>query len=473
MKKYLTYIIAGTLAFTGCDAFLDLEPQSILTEDNAYNDADDWNQNLTSAYGSLQNVFIGKYTITLGEFGTDEVEPFDLSWAAYTELLTYTFNAQHAFFDNHYRECYGGIKRANVVIDMPKDAVDEADYNSMVMQARFLRAIFYFDLVKMYGGVPLWLKSSIDRDNIMIGRSSVDEVYKVIEEDMKAALGLPESWPNAEDKGRATSLAAKAFLARIYLQWGKPDLALQYCRELEGKFHLYEDYADIFDPNNKNQEYENIFEIQSMHSGAWGQEGSIQHSYWGPRNVGGPTNFGGWGGFGPTQYLYDSYDDNDKRKEAFFFTEFNGVPQTPPSTKKFFDEVYGNQIEDDQLNFTLIRYADVLLMRAEALNSIGDQTDEKYTCLNQVRRRAGLADITAADNLSQEEFADAVLEERLHELCCEHLRRFDLIRFGKLKEAVYAATDGEVEIKDYHVLYPIPESALNANDAIPENNPGY
>ena len=226
MKKHLTYIIAGILAFTGCDSFLDIEPQSILTQDNAYNNANDWNQNLTAAYGSLQQVFIGKYTITLGEFGTDEVEPFDLSWAAYTELLTYTFNAQHAFFDNHYRECYAGIKRANVVIDMPKDAVDEADYDSMIMQARFLRAIFYFDLVKMYGGVPLWLKSSIDRDNIMIGRSTVDQVYEVIVGDMQSALGLPESWPNEADKGRATSLAAKAFLARIYLQWGKPELAL-------------------------------------------------------------------------------------------------------------------------------------------------------------------------------------------------------------------------------------------------------
>lgn len=84
---------------------------------------------------------------------------------------------------------------------------------------------------------------------------------------------------------------------------------------LEGKFKLYDNLKDIFDPKNKNQEYENIFEIQFKHSGSWGLEGSIQHSYWGPRNVGGPTNFGGWGGFGPTQYLYDSYDNNDKRKK--------------------------------------------------------------------------------------------------------------------------------------------------------------
>lgn len=471
MKRYFIHILAGILIFTGCNGFLDLEPQSVITEDNAYNDADDWSQSLTAAYGSLQNIFIGKYTITLSEFGTDEVIPFDQGWAAYAQLHHYTFSASHEFLDNHYRLCYDGIKRCNAVIDMPKDEVSESDYNSMVMQARFLRGLYYFDLVKMYGGVPLWLKSSIDKDNINIGRSTAEEVYIEIEKDMKAALGLPESWPSAEDKGRATSLAAKALLGRIYLQWGKPELALQYLNELDGKFHLYDDYGDIFDPANKNQEYENIFEIQSKHSGAWGLEGSIQHSYWGPRGVGGPTNFGGWGGFGPTQYLYDSYEENDKRKEAFFFTEYNGVPQTPPSTKKFFDPEYGNVIEDDNLNFILIRYADVLLMKAEALNSIDDKTDAKYNALNEVRQRAGLNDITAADNLTKEQFAEKVLEERLHELCCEHLRRFDLIRFGKLKE--YMKDHAGIEIKDHHVLYPIPQAAVDANDAITENNPGY
>ena len=224
-------------------------------------------------------------------------------------------------------------------------------------------------------------------------------------------------------------------------------------------------------PKNKNQEYENIFEIQFKHSGSWGLEGSIQHSYWGPRNVGGPTNFGGWGGFGPTQYLYDSYDNNDKRKKAFFITEYAGVTQTPPSSGKFWDAETGNVIEDDNLNFTMIRYADVLLMKAEALNSIDDTSNDKYDALNEVRGRAGLTSITAADNLNKEQFAEVVLEERLHELCCEHLRRWDLIRFGKLGE--YMKDHAGVTIQPYHVLYPIPQAAVDANDAITENNEGY
>lgn len=280
MKKYLSILAFSCLTLCSCDNFLDLTPQSVLTPENAYEKPEDWQQTLYAAYGTLQEVFVGKYTITLTEFGTDEVIPFDMGWAAYSQLHYYTFSASHEFLDNHYRLCYEGIKRCNAVIDMPSDAVSADLHNSMIMQARFLRAIYYFDLVRMYGGVPLWTKSSIDRSEIMRPRATVDEVYTLITQDMEAALGLPTSWPNAQDKGRATSYAAQALLARIYLQWGKPEEALKYCRMLEGKFKLYDNLKDIFDPKNKNQEYENIFEIQFKHSGSWGLEGSIQHSYW-------------------------------------------------------------------------------------------------------------------------------------------------------------------------------------------------
>lgn len=472
MKKYILIVLLNCLIFLipGCEDFLDHKPKSVLTPDNAFSKPDDWLQSLNAAYASLQEVFVGKNTITLSEFGTDEVIPFDMGWAAYAELHHHTFSATHPFLDNHYRLAYEGVKRCNAVIDMPDNVISEELYHSMVMQARFLRAIYYFDLVKMYGGVPLWTQSSIDRDDIMKPRSSLDETYTLIVEDLKSALDLPETWSDSKDKGRATSLAAKAMLGRVYLQWGKPNEALEYLNMLDGKFSLYSNLKDIFDPKNKNEEYENIFEIQFKHSGSWGLEGSIQHSYWGPRNVGGPVNFGGWGGFGPTQYLYDSYEDGDKRKDAFFITEFNGVVQSPPSTSKFFDSEYGNVIEDDNLNFILIRYADVLLMKAEALNEIGDNT-KKYDPLNMVRNRAGLRSIAASDGLSKEQFAEVVLEERMLELCCEHLRRWDLIRFGKLAE--YMKDRAGVTVQPYHTLYPIPQAAIDANDAINENNPGY
>lgn len=472
MRKYILVVLINCFIFlfVGCEDFLDHKPKSVMTPENAYSKPDDWLQSLNAAYASLQEVFVGKNTITLTEFGTDEVIPFDMGWAAYAELHHHTFSAQHPFLDNHYRLTYEGIKRCNAVIDMPSDVVNEELYNSMVMQASFLRALYYFDLVRMYGGVSLWTQSSIDRNDIMKPRSTVDETYELIVEDLKLALNLPSSWSDAKDKGRATSYAAQALLGRVYLQWKKPNEALEYLNMLDGKFRLYDNLKEIFDPKNKNQEYENIFEIQFKHSGSWGLEGSIQHSYWGPRNVGGPDNFGGWGGFGPTQYLYDSYEDNDKRKDAFFITEFNGVIQSPPAIAKFWDAEYGNVIEDDNLNFILIRYADVLLMKAEALNEIGDN-NTKYAPLNTVRNRAGLPSITSANGLSKEQFAELLLQERMHELSCEHMRRWDLIRFGKLTE--YMKEIAGVTLQPYHTLYPIPQAAIDANDAINENNPGY
>ncbi|HLT88623.1 MAG TPA: RagB/SusD family nutrient uptake outer membrane protein [Sphingobacterium sp.] len=473
MKKKLVFTTMLSLSLLmGCEKFLEEKPTSILTPENAYGTPSDWQKTVNGAYAMLQSVFVGKYTITLGEFGTDEVIPFDMGWAAYSELHYYTFNDAHPFFQDHYRLCYEGVKRCNAVIDMPDGVVSSSEKDLMIAQAKFLRAIYYFELVKMYGGVPLWVKSSIDRDEIMKPRATVDEVYTLIVDDFKEAEQiLPPTWSNSADKGRATSLAAQAFLIRVYLQWGKAELALEYCNKVEGKFKLYDNLEDIFDPKNKNQEYENIFEVQFKHSGSWGLEGSIQHSYWGPRGVGGPTNFGGWGGFGPTAYIYSSYHTLDKRKEAFFFTEFNGVPQSPASNKKFFDEEYGNVIEDDNLNFILIRYADVLLMKAEALNILDDTGTGKYDAINAVRSRAGIPLITPQQNLTKTQFAEILLQERLHELCFEHLRRWDLIRFGKLKQ--YMSERAGVQIQDYHVLYPIPKNAMDANEAITENNPGY
>ncbi|MCI2081937.1 MAG: RagB/SusD family nutrient uptake outer membrane protein [Bacteroidales bacterium] len=472
-KSILILLCVSLMTLTSCESFLNEVPKSSLTPENSFLTAKDWNMTLTSCYAMLQEVFVGKYTIVLGSFGTDEVEPFDLSWAAYSELKNYTYSASHEFFRVHYIYCYEGIKRCNTVLDMPKEApVTEDERIIMQAQARFIRSIFYFDLVRMYGGVPIWTSSTVDKTQIAKPRSSVDSVYNLAVNDMEyAAENLPESWSDSDDQGRATKGAAYAILGRIYLQWGKPQKALDNLNEIIGKYHLYTNYADIFDPAHKNEGYENIFEIQFSHSGYWGLEGSIQSSYWGPRGVGGPTAGGGWGGFGPTQYLYDSYQNKDLRKEAFFYSEYNGVKQSPPSCKKYHDPNYCTEIEDDDLNYIYIRYADVLLMKAEALNDLDDTSNEKYDCINQVRRRAGIGDITADDNLSKQEFADTLLQERLHELCCEHHRRFDLIRFGKLISQVKDVYD--ITIGDNQLLYPIPQEAIDNNDAITENNPGY
>ena len=482
MKKLIYVIISMALVFivTSCEDFLQENAKSSITPENSFQSADDWDAALIAAYAKLQEVTGEKFPIVLGEFGTDEAQPFDLSWAAYVELMYYTYTAEHPFLYNHYVFCYEGVKCANIILDMPEDApVTSEERTSLIAQARFLRGTFYFELVRMYGRVPLWTSSSIDKNEISKPRSeSVDEVYELITSDMQfAADNLPETWTANEDKGRATSYAANALLGRIYLQWGKSSEAINALNKVIGKFHLYSNYADIFSPEHKNEYYENIFEVQWSHSGHWGLEGSLQSSYWGPRGGGGPTAGGfGWGGFGATRYLYDSYENNDKRKTEFFWTEYKGIVQNPPAIKKYYDANYGNQIEDDDLNYIYIRYADVLLMASEALNNLNDASGKKYDYLNEVRSRAGLADITANDGLSVSAFSDVLLKERLHELCCERHRRFDLIRFGKLNDQVQAAYPGlGITIgPNQATAYPIPQVAIDANDAMKgDQNSGY
>lgn len=474
MKKIYLIISAVILAFSlnSCEKFLSEIPKSQLTPENSFTSAQDWEKALTSSYAMLQLVYAEKYTITLNNFGTDEAEPFDLSWAAYSELKHYTFSAQHEFFRVHYIWNYDGIKRANTIIDMPESApVTAEERRLMVAQARFLRAVFYFELVSYYGGVPLWLSASVDKNEISKPRASADAVYEVIVKDMEyAAENLPESW-SGNDLGKATSGAANALLGRFYLQWGKPADALTALNKVIGKYHLYDDLNDVFLPEHKNENYENIFEVQFKHSGNWGLEGSIQSSYWGPRGGGGPTDRGfGWGGMGASRYLYDSYEANDLRREKWFCTEYMGVPQNPPCIMKYRSPQYNTVIEDDDLNYILMRYADVLLMKAEALNELDDSSNDKYDCINEVRRRAHVSDLSG---LSKEEFKAAVLKERMLELCCEHHRRTDLVRFGALKQQVKVAHG--VDIQDHHNLYPIPQAAIDGNDAMTQDdqNPGY
>ena len=282
MKKIIAIICcAGALIFTSCESFLTEVSKSSLTPENSFTTATDWNKALTSSYAMLQLVFVDKYTITLNEFGTDEVQPFDLGWAAYTELMNYTFNASHEFLRCHYIWSYDGIKRCNTIIDMPETApVSGSDRKLMIAQAKFLRSIFYFDLVASYGGVPMWTSASVDKSQIHKPRETADKVYELIVNDMsEAAEALPEKWDAQADKGRATKYAAYALLGRFYLQWGKSQEALDALNKVIGKYSLYGSYAEIFDPANKNQEVENIFEVQFSHSGKWGLEGSIQSSY--------------------------------------------------------------------------------------------------------------------------------------------------------------------------------------------------
>ena len=513
MKRHIS-IFAGILLLmsaTSCD-FLETKVESNITTNNFFQSTSDFDMALTGVYytfGSTEwsaqhrygNYFLG--FLYWGRIGTDEAFISGGSNNGEDMIGNYTYTPENLFVEKVWFMQYLGIQRANIVIDRLNAytgrGVSDADRSRILGEAHFLRAWFYFQLARYYGEVPLVLNETTDLSKLNTKKASLSEVYaQVISDYEKAERLLPET----NSVGHAYKLAATALKARAYLQMSGEPLkdpqaaakAVEACKTVitSGRFTLVNDYFSQFDGMHEhNSEY--IFDVEF--------DNTVSNNRYGGQ-VGTNEGLPNTEKLYTTQIrafpdMYERWDDKDLRKgsinkEGYIVTQ-NGVGKIiyndPVTGEVTYERNYfiykfrhsldksvrgSNWVEwNNAINFPIIRYADVLLMRAEALNSIGDNSDEKYNCLNLVRRRAGLDDITAADGLTQQQFADVLLEERLHELNCEHLRRWDLLRFGKLAEAVAAATDGEVQIKDYHVLYPIPESAMNANDAITENNPGY
>ncbi len=480
MKKFL-FITLLSFMLCSCADFLEEKTYSILTPENAYLSKEGADKALNGAYGMLQEGFDFKWSIGLGTLGTDECTSYNDAYGDQEVLLDkYTYSSEYPIFRAVYVDLFEGVKRCNTIVDLlPNDLQDRELY---VAQAKFLRGTYYFELVNLFGGVPLWLSASADKDNLKFPRSSVDDIYVQIEKDLLDAeehLPLLKVWEN----GRATKYAAQAMLARMYLQRHDYEKALKYCNLVIGdgsNFHLYDNYEDIYDPANKNQGYENIFEIQHRASLKSEDEGSTSTDFFLPIELQG-TIYTGWAMYGPTDYLYNSYEQNDKRKEITYITSgINSAGQTvtfKPHCFKYHNRIEGYPVNDGEQNFPLIRYADVLLMKAEAINGLsvetGQQTIEKFQCLNDVRLRAGLDKIeNTGENATKDGFLETLLEERLHELCFEKCRRRDLIRNNKLQEYVAARKSDRPVPDKAKEYYPLPLEAIDANSLLEQLN-GY
>lgn len=468
MKKL---IIISTIVFGlyGCSDFLDEKTFSQLTPDNAYLSNDGAQKALNGAYAMLQDGFVRKWSAGLGVLGTDEATSYNDIYGDHEVLLDkYTYSSEYDIFTAVYIDLFEGVKRCNVVIEQLPQTLIGRDV--MIAQAKFLRATYYFELLNLFGSVPLWLSSSVDKDHLKLPQSPVDSIYKMIIKDLSDAEPiLPQTV--VYDGGKATQYAAQAMLARVYLQHHEYANALEYCNKVinSGKFHLYSNYADIFDPSHKNEGYENIFEIQHKISMKSEDEGSTINDFYLPIELQG-TMLTGWAMYGPTDYLYNSYELNDKRKSVTYITNgINAVGQSvsfKPHCFKYHNRNVGIPVNDGSQNFPLIRYADVLLMKAEAINALpsSSNSDEKFTCLNTVRIRAGLTPITNTGvNSTSEGFLETLLTERLHEFCFEKSRRRDLIRNDKLQSYVLQRKPERPVPDKAKLYYPLPLGAIDAN----------
>jgi hypothetical protein len=385
-----------------------------------------------------------------------------------------TYNASSLSCEEVFYAHYEGINRCNQAMYWIPQLYN-ADENlraRLIGEAKFLRAFMYFNLVRLYGGVPLvdhLPDPSSDADmTMLLTRKSEAEIYDFIKQDLTDAIDvLPEkSTYSSTEIGRASRGAALALMAKVSLYQENWTDVLTYAGQISG-YSLTPDYAEIFKVTGENNQ-ESIFEVQ-------GRGESPTKGIQGYSASQGARGSGGWGwGFNtPSLSLVNAYETGDVRKDATIIfagtTLYDGrvVPTTvenPRYNYKAYSSAYSDAWESDT-NIRYLRYAEVLLMIAEAKNELGqDPTTE----LDMVRNRAGLANTTAT---GQAALRQAIWNERRVELAMEHDRWFDLVRTGQAQSA-YAA-DGKTFVVGKHEHFPIPQRFLNETNGLSAQNPMY
>jgi hypothetical protein len=490
MKKiFITFLLSAGLLVSCTD--LEVTPTSFVTEDNYFKTQDDAVASVSAVYASLsldpgeQSLF-GRNLYFLTDMASDYAAAgVSATNPQVRALSSLTHDATSDRVQVAWRQIYAGINRANVSIDnIPKVAGTEAVKNRLILEAKFIRGLLYFQAVRLWGGVPIVLHepTSIQLESLKSKRASVEEVYAQIISDLKDAEGLPATYP-ATDAGRATAGAAKAILAKVYLTRKDWPNAIAKSREVINGgygYALFESFGDIFAKAKKNGK-EHIFSVQFEPNQAGnGSSGSTFQA----------TAFTGFTATEPADIIsdvalfYDIYAPGDTRRDVSYAKQLlnpaTGTWYTFPKPlfKKYLDLTNLATPSNVAINFPIIRYADILLSLAEAINEQGAPTPEAYELINQVRRRAFGKPITTPDptidlsGLTQVAFRAAIQEERKKEFVQEGQRWFDLVRWGTLVTEVKKVT-AKNSVSERNNLYPIPQSERNIDPVGLPQNPGY
>lgn len=499
MKQFKNYRIyfAALILIMGCESALEEEVKTFYTEDTFYQTEQDAKLAINGIYGHLgatfdetlnsKGLYFANYW-TANALLSDEGETSFNRGDGYNQLSAMAHTPENTIALEIWSNLYLGINAANMaIINIPDIEMNEETKDDLLGEAYFLRGLLYFELVRFFGEVPLQLEpQTVFTSSAFLGRESVSEVYSQIFADLTIAEErLPEE-QTGMDNGRPTNWSAKAYLAKAALQQGENlQLAKTKLEDimLSGRFGLWEDYADVFKIENNNGK-EVLFAISflegtDLFTTLWEGGHLVFRTLPGGVYDGRPS---GGGLEIPTMALYDSFDDEDRRKEVTFMSEdvINGelVEFSSPHIVKYWDRVAEPLVNNTANDLQLIRYADILLMYAEVLNEQNSgSTPDALDAVNQVRRRARFADGVERDVLPDlsamgyEAFKEAILEERKKELTWEGHRWFDLVRFGKLEEKVSEAKP-EVPVSARHYLLPIPQRERDINQNLSQN-PGY
>ena len=500
MKNYITsLLLLIALGFTSCTGPLNEELYSSQQIDDFYQNQGQADLAIAGIYQVLWNGYIYKNAdyVRLGDFpgetmsagGTSRDEHDIFAWTTSTSRFQYLWSA-----------CYQGIDRANQLIDrIAKSDVSTAGKNDAIGQGKFMRALFYFNLVRAFGGVPLHISATSSASDVAKARNTSEEVYAQIIADLKDSETMLSPFNLTKHKaGYATAGSAKALLAKVYLQhkeWANSAAKAKEVIDLN-VYSLMKDYSQIWDPSYKNGS-EQIFSIQH-NNGADNGSNLGEHMVYlfcpeGYTLNGVGIQFAKDGtSFGQVEKKFFNATPNNYRKwysmrdrmprylKVGTTTWVNDTVKLEQAyvVKYYFPDMSTGYLQTG-VNFTILRYSDVLLTYAEALNEANNgPTTEAYNAINQVRQRARAVGTAFAQpasiypdlaGLTKAQFRQAILDERAVEFVGEGERRNDLNRYDLL---LTVGNSFGVAVKPGYVLYPIPDAEIKLNPLL-KQNPDY
>lgn len=486
LNSWYILLVLTLVSLSSCEKFLTEDLKGTFSTETYYQNENQALQGINGVYNAIAFTNPDNAMWVFGAVASDDAvkggNPGDQAEISYID--DFTADANNGIIVNYWTFAYEAIARANNVIAMvPQVTMDETLKNRIIGEAKFIRGYSYFNLVNVFGKVPLKLLPQTSQETIHIPLSEVNVIYQQIEKDLtEAAATLPESY-SSTDKGRVNKGAALGMLGKVCLYQEKWTDAINYFHQVEnlGLYGLLDNYGDNFKLAFENSK-ESIFEIQHLAGQSPGQGNSMNQWF-------APPGEGGYYFNAPTQSLADAFEKTseevyDPRIDASIGRDGQpwlngdlfsaGWSPTGYLTKKHqqpLSEISSSLKGDGDLNYIYLRYADVLLMKAEAFAQSGSADSAKAN-LNKVRLRArnSYNGTPPADLLPEIETSDinllkeAIRKERRVELAQEFHRFFDLMRWGKAIAEPALGPDFSYEANRY---FPIPQAEIDANQAIP------
>ena len=484
MKRYI-YIVLILLSLASCVDLVEV-PDSNQTTTQFYRNESDAAASVNAIYTGLnasgQTLYNSLFQIGV-EMATDDYEAGPRARNAHVRAISaLTHDPSNDRMQQLWKQSYDLINRANIAIDRIT-LINSANITDKVRprtinEAKFLRALNYFNLVRWFGDVPIILHetTSLAPEALQVKQSPADSVYALIVRDLKDAENLPTPLEyTSSDAGRASSGSAKSLLSKVYLTHKDWNLAAKKSQEvIDSKWYdLFDDFADVFNVATKNGK-EHIFSAQFK--GNFNFVGNSLASRAAPTEPPGIN-----GDYADALHvaggLYASYSSTDKRRDITFVSQMVSPTDgktykfTPPHLHKYYDQsVVGNQGQSSK-NLPIIRYAEVLLIYAEAKSEANNgPTDSAFWAIDKVRTRAGIPKlIDTYPGLTTDQFRDTVFQERRKELVFEYQRWFDIARRGADYYVKTLKAAGKTNAAPRHIYFPIPQREIDLNPNLKQN----